>query len=189
MNSDETKTPNPDEVLMTDYIGIGFEGGVKTALDKIRRIYPQLGELELDPAELRTEWADDVANQTELISFNRHRDGVWQIGHGWAFRWLAYSFIHYMESIGAERFVKQEIEILSSLKSGQRWLVVEVYYRDWLSRHKRVQEGKLDALMGVVEAAANLLETNTHGIAKGPAEQLRLALNKALDWLEKESEL
>ena len=43
--SDQDKTPNPDEVLMTDFIGIGFEGDVKTALAEIQRIYPQLGGL------------------------------------------------------------------------------------------------------------------------------------------------
>lgn len=127
----DDKKPNPDELMMQDFVGIGFEGGVKTALDEIRRIYPQLAELELDTAVLRERWSEQVAGEAELISFNRHYDGVMQVGHGWAWRWIAYAFISYMEKVGAKRFVKQQMEIMSSLKSGQRWLVVEVYYRDW----------------------------------------------------------
>lgn len=131
----QIKTPNPDEVLMQDFVGIGFEGGVQTALAEIRSIYPQIGKLELNADFLRTKWAGEVAAAAEMLGFNRHYDGALEIGHGWAWRWVAFAYISYMKAIGAEHFVRQQLEINSSLQSGQRWITVEVYYQDYWRQH------------------------------------------------------
>lgn len=111
------RVPNPGEVPTLDFLGIGFTGGVESALAEFGRLYPDL-PISIDARRLRMEWALKEANMGELISFNAEHDGVFTITHGWAFRVIAASFLSYMDEIKASNYVTQEIRVTPKLESG-----------------------------------------------------------------------
>lgn len=135
----------PDESVTLDFIGIGFQAGVEAALAEFKRQKPRT-KVDIDPDALRAEWAEKNWETAEILSFNNARDGAFTITHAWAFRVFAHHFLEYMERVGAENFIRQEIEIVPKLTSGLQSIVIEVSTGKWHTKKRIKKKGQLAAL-------------------------------------------
>lgn len=144
----------PDESATLDFVGIGFQAGVEAALAELKRQRPR-SKVDIDPDELRTAWAEQNWRTAELLNFNRHYDGKFSITHAWAFRVFAYHFLEYMDAIGAENFIRQEIEIVPKAASGLQSIAIEVSTGKWYRQKKVKQQEQTAALLSLLEDIRN----------------------------------
>lgn len=134
---EQKKSLNPEDSFMLDFIGIGFQAGVRMAQAEIAKLYPAVRDLSLDVDALRAEWAENEAETGELLHFNKYGDGALVVRHSWGYRWIAALFLDHMEQIGAEHFVRQEIEITPALTSGVDGIMIEVSRLDWWRQNRK----------------------------------------------------
>lgn len=133
MEPEQTGIKPPDKTYMLDFVGIGFKGGVETTLEVIRALYPEL-TIDVDVAELRAQWAERQGGEGELLKMEGRS---MMVTHAWAFRLMAVTFLDYMEQIGAENFVRQEMNIRPAMPSGVEEIMVEVSRMNWWKKNRQ----------------------------------------------------
>lgn len=134
---------SPVNSFTLDFIGIGFQGGAEAVLNEVARQHPGI-ELDINLVDLRERWVEKQADEARFMSFNKYNDGALVVSHAWAYRLIAYLFQDHMDTIEAERYVAQEIDITPALTSGMKRIVIYVM-RGWF----------YDRVKGLIKAEAD----------------------------------
>ena len=126
---------SPEETFNQDFLREGFALGVKA-------VYERLG---LDASEhtvndyLEDDFGKLIANGTDISDFGGKG---FSLHHSWFFRWIAWWFLDYLDTINAKNFVVQEIKIVPSVKSGMEGIVIQVWRDESYKQHgvKAIEE-------------------------------------------------